>query len=181
MRTPSTALLALPIPSAVERLDVSRALLRQALLKGTYTPPPGTRADAASPPSAWMDSLRSIPLANVLIEAIGSWWTQHPLRIACILAADTTKAIVQPMARRNPLGVALGAVLLGGLLVWGRPWRWILKPALFAGLSTQLLSKGIAHLPLQSWMTTLVTALQARKPEPAPPPTETRTNRPPIR
>nr|WP_315429471.1 hypothetical protein [uncultured Albidiferax sp.] len=127
-----------------------------------------------------MDSLRSIPLANVLFEAIGSWWTQHPLRIACILAADTTKAIVQPMARRNPLGVALGALLLGGLLVWGRPWRWILKPALFAGLSTQLLSKGIAHLPLQSWMTTLVAALQVRKPE-ATPPTEARANRPPMR
>ncbi|SDP46441.1 hypothetical protein SAMN05216303_104366 [Rhodoferax sp. OV413] len=127
-----------------------------------------------------MDSLRSIPLANVLFEAISSWWTQHPLRIACILAADTTKAIVQPVARRNPLGVALGALVLGGLLVWGRPWRWILKPALFAGLSTQLLSKGIAHLPLQSWMSTLVTALQARKPEPAPP-AQPQANRPPTR
>lgn len=180
MNTSSTALLPVPAPTAVERLGLSRALLRQALLKGKHTSTPGAGADAAEPASAWMDSLRSIPLANVLFEAVGSWWTQHPLRIACILAADTTKAIVQPMARRNPLGVALGALLLGGLLAWGRPWRWILKPALFAGLTTQLLSKGIAHLPLQSWISTLVTALQARKPEPAPP-AETRASRSPVR
>ena len=81
---------------------------------------------------------------------------QHPLRVASQLAVETTSALVQPLAKRNPLGLVLGALVVGGILVWARPWRWLLKPALFAGLWSQLLSKGIAHLPLESWLAALV-------------------------
>ena len=165
MTTSSAITLAVPAPTAVERLVISRALLRKAL-KGVPISTPNSGPDARHNAPAWLDGLRSIPVVNVLVEAISSWWNQHPLRIACTLAVDTTKTLVQPLARRNPLGVALGALLLGGLLVWSRPWRWIVKPALFAGLTSQLISKGIAHLPLQSWMATLVTVLQTQKPRP---------------
>lgn len=89
---------------------------------------------------------------TVLVEAISSWWQRHPLRVVTLIAKNTTRVAVQPLARRNPLGLAIGALALGAFVVWARPWRWILKPAIFAGLLPQLLSKGIAHLPLESWL-----------------------------
>ncbi|WP_394787258.1 hypothetical protein [Rhodoferax sp.] len=148
--------------AAIDRLVLSRALLRQAL-EGNR---PSRRneaerfVDGESP--AWLENLKSIPVVNVLAEAISGWWMQHPLRIASLLATDTAKAVVLPMAQRNPMGLALAALLIGGMVVWSRPWRWLLKPALFAGLWSQLLSKGIAHLPIHSWMATLTSmALQA--------------------
>jgi hypothetical protein len=37
-------------------------------------------------------------------------------------------------------------------LVWARPWRGLVRPALLVGLLPQLLSKAVAHLPLESWL-----------------------------
>ena len=135
--------------TATQRLVESRNFLRQAM-QG----PPNVRLplDARKPTPEWLINLKSIPIVTVLVEAVSSWWMQHPLRVASLVAIDTAHALAQPLARRNPVGLALAALALGGLLVWARPWRWILKPAMFAGLWTQLLSKGIAHLPLESWL-----------------------------
>lgn len=154
--------MAVPTSTATERLVQSRALLREAMQK---TPSKQTSPGARNPLSGWLNSLKSIPVVTVLAEALGSWWTAHPLRVASHMAVDTTRALVLPLARRHPLGLALGALALGGLVVWARPWRWILKPALFAGLWSQLLSKGIAHLPLESWLAALFTE---PRPKPAP-------------
>ncbi|WP_295960650.1 hypothetical protein [Rhodoferax sp.] len=147
-----SAELAVPAMKATERLEKSRALLHQAMRGNPKKQPsPGSR----TPAPEWLGNLKSIPMVSVLVEAISSWWMQHPLRVASLLAADTSRAMVQPLARRNPLGLALGALALGALVAWTRPWRWVLKPAMFAGLWPQLLSKGIAHLPLESWLAAL--------------------------
>ena len=151
--------LAAPASTATERLEQSRARLRQALRgrpSGTESPP--------QPTPAWRVYLQSIPVLTVLVEAVSSWWMQHPLRVASTLVVDTTRAVVQPLARRNPMGLVVGALLVGGLLAWSRPWRWVLKPALFAGLWSQLLSKGIAHVPLESWLAALGSLVWQKKP-----------------
>ena len=154
--------LAIPAMTATERLEKSRASLRQALRgKHHSRPSPGSRASAPG----WLSNLKSVPMVTVLVEAITSWWMQHPLRVASLLAVDTTRAMVQPLARRNPLGLALGALALGALVAWTRPWRWVLKPAMFAGLWSQLLSKGIAHLPLESWLAALGSVAWQSRPE----------------
>ncbi|BDT66617.1 hypothetical protein os1_07800 [Comamonadaceae bacterium OS-1] len=159
-----SAALDLAETTATERLENSRALLRQAMQgKTKKTSSGGTRR----PAPAWLADLKSIPVITVLVEAVSSWWMQHPLRVASQLAAETTLAVVQPLARRNPLGLALGALALGALLAWTRPWRWVLKPALFAGLTSQLLSRGIANLPLKSWLAALGAATSQ------PPPAQT--------
>jgi hypothetical protein len=146
-------------PTATARLEQSRTLLRQAL----HGKP--SRADAPPKPvPAWQAHLQSIPVLAVLAEAVSSWWMQHPLRVASTLVAETTRAVVQPLAQRNPMGLAVAALLVGGLLAWSRPWRWVLKPALFAGLWSQLLSKGIAHLPLESWLAALGSVVWQKKP-----------------
>lgn len=112
---------------------------------------------------AWLERLKSIPGASVVVEAVGRWWEQHPLRIAGMLAADLVQAVLQPVARRNPLGLVLGAAVLGGLLVWIRPWRWVPKPVLFAGLLPQLVSMVMAQVPPRSWMAVLTSLVQQQR------------------
>ena len=94
---------------ACEKLAQSRARLRQHMLA------------------------RRAPQRSVA-ETVGSWWTHHPLRLAASVAAEGVGAIARPLAQRHALLLVLGATLAGGLLVRSRPWRWIVKPALFAGL-----------------------------------------------
>lgn len=150
-----------------DRLALSRERLRQAMRDISAPLGDATNQRTGGLTGAWLDGLKSIPGASVVIDAVSSWWAQHPLRIASMLAADAVKAVAQ----RHPLGLVLGALLLGGLLGWSRPWRRILTPALFAGLLPQLLSKAMSHVPTQSWMAVLTSlAQQQRRPkEPAQP------------
>ena len=94
--------LAVPATTATERLVQSRAWLRQALLG---KPRARTPSGARKPTPEWLNDLKSVPLVAVLVEALGSWWMQHPLRVASQLAVETTSALVQPLAKRNPLGL----------------------------------------------------------------------------
>lgn len=132
---------ALSTPS--DRLAQSRERLRQAM-----------RDILAAPDEATNQYVGG--LTRGVIEAASSWWAQHPLRITSMLAADAVKAVVQPMAQRHPLGLVLGAFLMGGLLAWIRPWRWILT----AGLLPQFLSKAMAQVPPQSWIVLLASLAQ---------------------
>ena len=79
---------------------------------------------------------------------------------ASLLVADVAKGIVQPMAQRHPLRLLAGAVLLGGLLAWSRPWRWVLTPALFAGLLPQLIAKVMGQMPPEAWLGLLAVLAQ---------------------
>ncbi len=136
-----------PSPSAIERLETSRALLLQAMRNTLNdSTPPGVQKTMFQ----WLSSLKNVPVMTVLVEAISSWWIQNPLRVVGLLATNTTRALVQHLAQRNPLGLAVGVLALGIFIAWRRPWRWILKPAIFAGLGSHLWSKGIAHLSLKS-------------------------------
>ena len=154
--------------TASDRLALSRERLRQAMRDIVAPPDRAAKQRAGGSAVAWLDGLKSIPGANVVAEAVNSWWAQHPLRIAGMLAADVVKAVIQPVARRNPLGLVLGAAVLGGLLVWIRPWCWIPKPVLFAGLLQQLLTRAAAHVDPISWMAVL-TSLVQQQPRPREP------------
>jgi len=119
----------------------------------------------------WLERVASaVPGAGVVIEAVQAWWNQHPMRVAAMVALDASKTLLRPMIQRNPVGLVLGAVAVGGLIAWAKPWRGLLKPALFAGLLPQLISKAVANVPTESWMAVL-TAL-AQQPERTKPPAE---------
>lgn len=135
--------------SPAERLVLTRERLRLAL-QGAGSDKPN--ADSSGLP--WLDSLAAIPGAGALVATAARWWAQHRLSVATKAVSDAAKAVVQPLAQRHPLGLVLGALLLGGLLAWSRPWRWFLTPALFAGLLPRLLS----------------TLLEPHQPKPEPPP-----------
>jgi hypothetical protein len=83
---------------------------------------------------------------------------------------DALQGAVRPLAQRHPVALVLTALVVGGLLVSGRAWRWILTPTLLAGLLPQLLSKAIAGVPTASWMAMLAALTQGREGGVVPPP-----------
>lgn len=143
----------------LERMNESRDRLRGALQVIAKPPPRASHGASSSllgaTATAWLDSFKSAPGVSIIVEAISSWWMRHPLRLASMVATDAARAVIQPVAQKNPVMLVLGALLVGGLVAWSRPWRWIAKPALLAGLLPQVLSKVVANAPASSWMTVL--------------------------
>jgi len=125
-------------PSPAERLAVSREHLRLALQAPGSAGPHDTGAGLLA-------GLQSLPGAKPLVEALGLWWDRHPLRATGLLVAEAAKAAIVPLAQRHPLLLVTGALAVGALLAWTRPWRWGFKSALFAGLLPQLLASSMAH------------------------------------
>ncbi len=158
-------------PSAVagpaERLVLSRERLRLAMA------PPVARAGssgaARNPIGAWFDDLKANPVSAMLIDAVTRWWARHPLRLAGMVAAGATTAVVRPMAQRYPLGLVVAALVIGGLLAWSRPWRWLLTPALLAGFVPRMFSSLMAMVPSQAWMAVLTSLTQPQQPQQQPP------------
>ncbi len=149
-------------PSAAARLALSRERLRTVMLERSAPKRKAEAQRAAGAAPSWLDRLKDIPGAGVMIDAVSSWWSNHPLHAVGVLAAGAARASVQPLAQRNPVGLVLLAALLGAALVWSRPWRWLLKPALFAGLVPQIASKVVSHVPFESWMGFLSTVTNGK-------------------
>ena len=149
---------------ASQRLALSRERLRQALrhLAAPNGASNSPNADASN--VAWLDRLNAIPGIGVMLDALRSWWDQHPLRLASLVLAEAGEAVVQPLAQRHPMGLVVGAFLVGAGLAWSRPWRWILTPALFAGLIPHLVSKAVSQLPPSSWIDLLASLVQPQSP-----------------
>lgn len=134
--------------NAVERVALSRARLRAAMV-----PPPALPAqESAAGALVWLERLRHQPAIALVVDTLQNWWARHPLRALVHVAGEATNAVAKPIARRNPLALVVVAGLLGAVLAWSRPWRWAIKPALFAGLLPQLVTRVVAHLPLESWL-----------------------------
>jgi hypothetical protein len=154
------------VASATERLAQTRQRLQIALAETIEAKRPrAALSDHASP--AWMDELKAIPGVGIVVQALSAWWAKYPLNAASAMAFDAANAVAKPLATRHPVSLVLAAAMLGGLLAYSRPWRWILKPALFAGLMAQLSAKLVAQVPLQSWMSLLTAFAQGRSQMPA--------------
>ena len=136
--------------TALARLALSRERLRREMLQRSA--PKRMAADGSAMHPSLQDRLKSVPLVGVLFEALASWWANHPLNAVSAVAAGAARTAIEPMAQRNPVALMVLSIVLGGALVATRPWRWLLKPALFAGLVPQLVSKLMAQVPLESWM-----------------------------
>ncbi len=146
--------------SATDRLQMSRESLREAMRADAQAKTDRDRPNQTKFWSSWVDSLKKTPGVSLLLDAAGAWWAQHPARTASLLASEAAKAWVQPLAKRNPVGLVLGAAAFGALFAWSRPWRWIMTPALFAGLLPQIASKVIAQVPPKNWMS-IIAAMAA--------------------
>ena len=120
---------------AAHKLALSRSHLHQAVQMASPNQTSDKRIDAAG---------MAPGLATVAMQ---QWWAQHPLRLATDVTADAAKALVQPVAQRHPVALVAGAAAVGALLVWSQPWRWLLTPALLAGLLPKVISHVVNSRP----------------------------------
>ena len=139
----------------VARLQLSRAHLREVMHKYSAPRSIATATGDHGRISGWVNQLKTQPAAGVVLDTLGNWWSQHPLRVIGLVAMEATRAMARPISQRHPLTLVAVAFVLGGLFVWTRPWRWILKPALLASLLPQLIRRTIAHTSSRSWLAML--------------------------
>ncbi|HEX3139726.1 MAG TPA: hypothetical protein VHQ87_06710 [Rhizobacter sp.] len=177
--------------TAAQRLALSRERIRQSM-RATMPPPAAARPAGELP--SWLAGLASMPVVAVVLDAVRGWWEHHPARLATLVASDTAKTLIRPVAQRHPIGLVVGALLVGALLAGLRPWRRLVKPAVFAGLAgllPQIMSKVVAHVPMESWMSALSSLTDsvrgqrkddapAQAPHAASPPTATASPQPPA-
>lgn len=128
--------------NAADRLAQSRAQLRAALRDAR----PADAVNGSSASTGWFDEVRANPGINLAAGVIEHWWSRHPLRASASLAARATRATVEPIAERHPLGLLAGAFVVGGLVAWSRPWRWSKTPV-WSGLLPQLLLATLKAAP----------------------------------
>jgi hypothetical protein len=157
--------------SAAQRLAESREQMRQWMTQADGRSAARRRAAAAmaegeSP--AWMDKLRGAPVIGVVIQAVSAWWADHPLRPATDVAESVIRDAVGPVARRHPVSTVLVAALVGAAVVRFRPWRWIVTPALFAGLTSQLVTRFVAEMPFDSLLNALYSFSDRHRDDSAP-------------
>ncbi len=120
------------VAAASHRLALSRNRLHQAVTMSTVSEKPLTAPGLAT---------------GLAKGAIHEWWAQHPLRLVSDVTIDTAKTLVQPLAQRHPVALVAGAAAVGALLVWSQPWRWLLTPALVAGLLPKVISHALNRTP----------------------------------
>ena len=142
--------------TATERVELSRARLRQALW-------PSLSEENARARRHRLNAGVGLPLVAGLKASLDEWWEQSTLRPVGQIALGAAGAVVNPLAQRHPFAVVLCAAAAGGALVWSRPWRTIFSSALFAGFAPQLAWRAFSKLPLASW-TTLLAATLTRPP-----------------
>jgi len=153
------------VPSAAERLEASRVRLRGALMQIAHPPTKPSLLDEiglGSFGSQILDRLKALPGAAIVIESLQHWWAEHPLHTAGVLAEEASRRFVAPIARKNPYAVVVGGVVLGALFAVSRPWRWLLRPALFVGLVPQIATQALKHMPIESWLQMLSTLTAKR-------------------
>ena len=152
--------------SAVDRLAATRARLRGAMMDISHPPTPD-RAQAGKLADSIHNlflRVKTLPGAALVVDGLDSWWRQHPLRTASVVAGQASRTLVGPIAQRNPATLLLGALAAGALFMLTKPWRWLLRPALFVGLVPQIATHALRRMPIETWLH-MMSSLTARRPD----------------
>ncbi|MGZ5154893.1 MAG: hypothetical protein ACXWCV_01910 [Caldimonas sp.] len=164
-----------PPLDAAARLATSRGRLRAALMEIAHPAPrPSLLADLGlgNFKEQILDRLKALPGAALVLESLEHWWAEHPLHAAGVIAEEAARRLITPLAQKNPYAVVIGAGVVGALFALSRPWRWLIRPALFVGLVPQLASQALKRMPIESWlqMASSLAAAMARPASAAPTP-----------
>jgi len=89
-------------------------------------------------------------VGGIVREVIGDWWAEHPLHASATLAFKASRTAIVPLVRQHPVAVLGSAAVVGAVIIWARPWRWLLRPALVAGVASQLAARTIARMATAS-------------------------------
>lgn len=138
-----------PELNAAQRLMLSRERMRDAL-QGTHHRTDGATGSGASPDVSWLMSLKDLPGVAVVVELVGLWWARHPWRPATEVGAQAANTALHVVAQRHPIALVAGAVALGGVLAWARPWRWVARAVVVSNLLPQLMAGLVARAAAQT-------------------------------
>jgi len=96
------------------------------------------------------DAEQPTSVGGIVREVIGDWWAEHPLHASATLAFKASRTAIVPLVRQHPVAVLGSAAVVGAVIIWARPWRWLLRPALVAGVASQLAARTIARMATAS-------------------------------
>ena len=141
-----------PPLSPLERLARSRAQMREWLVDGGRNRRSTTLGDAArsAPVRKWLQGVRQQPVIGTVVDAVMGWWLNHPAHAVAVVAGAAARDAAVPLARRHPWLLILASLLAGAAVVRLKPWRLLFSSALFAGLATQVASRLVAQVPVES-------------------------------
>ena len=135
--------------TASERLTRSREQMSHWLTDDDRDDRQRTRANRHAPASQSNDHAPA-SIGGIVGEVISEWWSEHPLHASATLALTASRTAIVPLVRRHPAAVLGGAAAVGAAIIWARPWRWLLRPALVAGVASQLAARTITRMATAS-------------------------------
>ena len=148
----------------IERLSLSRERLRKAMTRPDSPANERTSDGNKAVGLGLLDVLKlAVPGAGLALDAVAQWLDGHPLKASGNFAEGVANELLRPLAKRHPLALVAGAVAVGALLVWSRPWRWALKPHLLKTWGPAVLSSAIASSALQNWLSEILS--KSREPQ----------------
>ena len=90
--------------------------------------------------------LAAKPAVHLLLKLARLWWVRQPAPVLFALAGDAAELALQPIARRHPFRLVLGAAAVGAALTALRPWRWINRSAVTRAVVLSLLPQVVSRL-----------------------------------
>lgn len=122
--------------AASARLALSREQLRRSLQATANAAHAASGPDARPRSRDWIEQLAALP-GNA--ATAGGLSASSPLiGMVALAAKGAVNDALKPIAQRHPWALVGGALAVGGLVAWSRPWRGT-GSALWAGLLPPLL------------------------------------------
>ena len=164
------------LPGATERLQQSRQRMRDQMLALNASSAQAQAARQGSEQSsALLATLIALPVFGPLIHSAVRWWADHPLHAVADLFirpnASATEPLKKPLTQRHPWALLLGAVAVGALLMWARPWRFgLLRRAVYAGVVPQIITSLLSRVSSDGLLDIVNSVLRRPAANTSPPP-----------